>query len=486
VVRDPAGGVLADAVDAFVAELTPVVRDLAARAPGVDADRLERDVVVEAYNLACACIDADGLHTDDELWALAAAFGHRLGGDLARSRPADVRAARLVAGRRSWLDEPSTMFGLLLDADARDGTDHAAAYQRAAVAVAHAVAATDRHTSARELAAIEAWRGRLLEATARARSAAAGTAAPGLGGAGPPGPGEEALPEDPPARPPDELLAELDALVGLADVKAEVHLVAALLQVQELRRQRGLPVMEQSRHLVFTGNPGTGKTTVARLLAQIYRTLRVVERGHLVEVDRSDLVAGYIGQTATRVVEVFDAADEGVLLIDEAYALARGGERDFGREAIDTIVKLIEDRRDRIVVIMAGYTDEMDELIATNPGLRSRFPKVIHFPDYDTDELMAILAGQADRAGYLLDDDATARARAWLEAAPRDRGFGNGRAVRNLFEWAVAAHARRVVDVEDPSDLVLVTLNGADLPDPGTGPSTGSMAAAPSAPSVPS
>jgi Cdc6-like AAA superfamily ATPase len=436
-------------------------------------------VVVEAYNLACACIDADGLHTDDELWALTAAFGHRMGGDLARSRPADVRSAGLVAGRRAWLEEPSTMFGLLLDADARDGADRSGTYLRAAVAVAHAVAATDRHTSARELAAIEAWRGRLLDAVTRASStASAGDGAAAGAGTTPAGTEAEPEVEDPPARPLDELLAELDALVGLADVKAEVHLVAALLQVQELRRQRGLPVMEQSRHLVFTGNPGTGKTTVARLLAQIYRTLQVVARGHLLEVDRSDLVAGYIGQTATRVVEVFDRADEGVLLIDEAYALARGGERDFGREAIDTIVKLIEDRRDRIVVIMAGYTDEMDELIATNPGLRSRFPKVIAFPDYSTDELMEILAGQADRGGYLLDDAATARARAWLEAAPRDRGFGNGRAVRNLFEWAVAAHARRVVDVEDPSDLVLVTLTGADLPHPGTGPSTGSVAAA--------
>ncbi len=230
---------------------------------------------------------------------------------------------------------------------------------------------------------------------------------------------------DPPARPLEELLAELDELVGLQAVKAEVKLVTNLLQVQKLRRERDLPVLEQSRHLVFTGNPGTGKTTVARLLAQIYRTLGVVKRGHLVETDRAGLVAGYVGQTAPRVVAVFDSADEGVLLIDEAYSLARGGERDFGREAIDTIVKLIEDRRDRIVVIMAGYTDEMAELVATNPGIRSRFPRTIHFPDYTTDELLAIIDGMGDKGGYQLDDEARAKARAWLDAAPRDKGFGN-------------------------------------------------------------
>ena len=229
--------------------------------------------------------------------------------------------------------------------------------------------------------------------------------------------------EDPPARPIDELLAELDALVGLAGVKHEVKLVTNLLRVQRIRAERGLPVLEQSRHLIFTGNPGTGKTTVARLLAQIYRTLGVVARGHLVETDRSGLVAGYVGQTAPLVLARFDEADQGVLLIDEAYSLVRGGERDFGREAIDAIVKLIEDRRDRIVVVMAGYPDEMEELIASNPGLRSRFPKVIHFPDYTTDELLQIMDTLGEKGGYRLDPGARARARTWLDSITPGQGL---------------------------------------------------------------
>ena len=224
-------------------------------------------------------------------------------------------------------------------------------------------------------------------------------------------------------------------------------------------------MVEQSRHLVFAGNPGTGKTTVARLLAQIYRTLGVVEKGHLVETDRSDLVAGFVGQTATKVVAVFDRADQGVLLVDEAYALVRGGGNDFGREAIDTVVKLVEDRRDRLVVIMAGYPEEMDELVAANPGLRSRFPKTIVFDDYSTDDLLAIFASMGEKNGYACDDEATEKLRAWFDAQPRDHGFGNGRAARNLFEAAVARHASRVVDVEEPSDEALSTLVAADIPD---------------------
>jgi SpoVK/Ycf46/Vps4 family AAA+-type ATPase len=253
-------------------------------------------------------------------------------------------------------------------------------------------------------------------------------------------------------------------------VKQEVKLVSNLIQVQNLRRERGLAVLEQSRHLIFTGNPGTGKTTVARLLAQLYRTLGVVAKGHLVETDRAGLVAGYVGQTATKVTAVFDQADEGVLLIDEAYALVRGGAEDFGKEAIDTIVKLVEDRRERIVVIAAGYTDEMQLFVDANPGLRSRFPRTIEFPDYDTDELLQIFRSICDKAHYLADAEAVAAVRRWIDAQPRVKGFGNGRLVRNLFEASVARQAGRVVAIESPTDAELVALTAADIPAVGEGP----------------
>ena len=257
-------------------------------------------------------------------------------------------------------------------------------------------------------------------------------------------------------------------------MKHEVKLVTNLLRVQRIREERGLPTMDQSRHLIFTGNPGTGKTTVARLLAQIYRTLGVVERGHLVETDRAGLVAGYVGQTAPLVLARFDEADQGVLLIDEAYSLVRGGERDFGREAIDTIVKLIEDRRDRIVVVMAGYPDEMEELDRARTracGRASR--RSIHFPDYTTDELLAII-DIAGRQGRLpaRRRRAERRARIWLDSITRDKGFGNGRTARNLFEHAVSTQATRLAPVDAPTDEQLTVLVADDIPAPGEGPLT--------------
>jgi SpoVK/Ycf46/Vps4 family AAA+-type ATPase len=284
----------------------------------------------------------------------------------------------------------------------------------------------------------------------------------------------EVLDVPPPARGIEDLLAELDALVGLADVKREVRLVTNLLRVQQIRQERGLPVVDQSRHLIFTGNPGTGKTTVARLLAQIYRTLGVVERGHLVETDRAGLVAGFVGQTAKRVVDAFDRADQGVLLIDEAYSLARGGENDFGREAVDTVVKLVEDRRDRVVVILAGYPDEMATLVDANPGMESRFPRTILFPDYSNDELLAIVESLGLKGRYRLDDAARAAVQAWLAAQPRERGFGNGRLARNLFESAVANQASRLVALDNPTDDQLTTLTAADIPTPGVAGDAGS------------
>ncbi len=214
--------------------------------------------------------------------------------------------------------------------------------------------------------------------------------------------------------------------------------------------------------------PAPGKTTVARLLAQIYRTLGVVDRGHLVETDRSGLVAGFVGQTAPRVTERFDEADEGMLFIDEAYALARGNENDFGREAIDQIVKLMEDRRDRVVLVVAGYPDEMDAFLATNPGLRSRFPTVIEFPDYSTEEILEIVDLMGAKERYELTDEARDEFARVLDAIPRGTGFGNARAGRNLFEAAISRHASRVVRLEDPSTEQLSTLTAADI-DPEAG-----------------
>jgi hypothetical protein len=447
-------------VSDFVEGLAPEVEALGADVDGIDRARLRTDVVVEAYNLTCAFIDADGLHTDDELWALIAVFGPRIGGDLAAATPGHVREAGLVAGRRTFLDQPSTMLEVLAGADRRDAGARADRYARVGARIGHTVAALDLVPSRTELSAIESFRATVHELASAPAATPSATPTANPGGA------QEAEPAAPdePARPLAELLAELDALIGMDGVKHEVHLVTNLLRVQQIRHQRGLPVLEQSRHLIFTGNPGTGKTTVARLLAQIYRTLGVVEKGHLVESDRSALVAGFVGQTATRVVAAFDRADGGVLLVDEAYSLARGGDNDFGREAIDTLVKLVEDRRDRVVVILAGYPDEMASLVDANPGMRSRFPKTIHFPDYDDDELLAIFGTLCGSGRYSLDDDARAAVRAWLAAQPRDRGFGNGRMARNLFEAAVANQATRLADVAQPSDEQLTTLTAADVP----------------------
>jgi Cdc6-like AAA superfamily ATPase len=446
----------------FIDDMVPALTKLAATVPGIRADQVVADMTTEAWNVAAAFIDADGNHTDEELLSLLIAFAPRMDSMTSFGGPEGMRKVGLLDDRRGWLDKPSLLFDTLVQVDAKGGSGHAWAYYEGALAIAHTVSLLDGYPSRDELVAIDRFRSMLLK-----HMEAAGIRNPQSGQ-----PVRTTLPASAasesnapvqPARPLEDLLAELDGLIGLEGVKGEVKLVANLIQVQNLRKKRGLPTVEGSRHLVFTGNPGTGKTTVARLLAEIYRTLGVVDKGQLVETDRSGLVAGFVGQTATLVQKVFAEGLGGVLLIDEAYALARGGENDFGREAIDTLVKLIEDHRDEIVVVAAGYPEEMATFIDSNPGLASRFPKTIAFPDYSTDELVEIFDGMCKKATYALTPDGTDRLRAFFEAQPRDKGFGNGRLARNLFEAAVARQASRIVAVKDPSNDDLCALTADDI-----------------------
>jgi Holliday junction resolvasome RuvABC ATP-dependent DNA helicase subunit len=264
----------------------------------------------------------------------------------------------------------------------------------------------------------------------------------------------------------DELLGELERLIGLAAVKAEVRTLIDIIVVGQRRTAAGLKTPPLSRHLVFTGNPGTGKTTVARLYGRILTALGLLAKGHLVEVARVDLVAEHVGGTAVKTKAAFDKARGGVLFIDEAYALSpEDSGRDFGREAIDTLVKLMEDHRDEVVVIAAGYTGEMARFTAVNPGLRSRFGQVIEFPDYSPQELVRITEAQAAAHDYTLPDDTLAELLDYYSAMSRGPGFGNGRMARRTFEIMVAEHANRLAREAAPTAEDLTTLRPEDLPD---------------------
>ncbi|MFD6995506.1 right-handed parallel beta-helix repeat-containing protein [Streptomyces mirabilis] len=269
-----------------------------------------------------------------------------------------------------------------------------------------------------------------------------------------------------PARDSKVVLGELDGLVGLDSVKREVRALTDMIEVGRRRQQAGLKAASARRHLVFTGSPGTGKTTVARLYGEILASLGVLEKGHLVEVSRVDLVGEHIGSTAIRTQEAFDRARGGVLFIDEAYALSpEDSGRDFGREAIDTLVKLMEDHRDAVVVIVAGYTAEMERFLTVNPGVASRFSRTITFSDYVPEELLRIVEQQAEEHEYSLAPGAPEALLKYFTAIPKGPAFGNGRTARQTFEAMVERHAGRVAQLDEPSTDDLTLLYPEDLPE---------------------
>ena len=273
-------------------------------------------------------------------------------------------------------------------------------------------------------------------------------------------PAEEPVEETAPPEKIEDLLAELDGYVGLSMIKEEVRSLINMVEVYKLRQEHGLPTLDLSLHMVFSGNPGTGKTMIARLMARIYHSLGILSKGQLVEVDRSGLVAGYVGQTAIKTQKVIDKAMGGVLFIDEAYALNGKSENDFGQEAIDTLLKAMEDHRDDLVVIVAGYTELMEQFVHSNPGLESRFNRFLLFEDYNPDELMAIFRMRCKKGLYEISAEAEPLIRDYIMEENGDpETFGNGRGVRNIFENILVAQNNRLAKMDQVTreDLMLLT-----------------------------
>ena len=274
----------------------------------------------------------------------------------------------------------------------------------------------------------------------------------------------EAAEEELPVENIEDLKAELNELIGLDGIKKEVNNLINMVTVHNMRKQHGLKSVDMSLHMVFSGNPGTGKTTIARMMARIYRSLGVLLKGQLVEVDRSGLVAGYVGQTAGKTAKVIESALGGVLFIDEAYSLNSKSENDFGNEAIETLLKAMEDHREDLVVIVAGYDGLMDQFIHSNPGLESRFNRYLHFDDYTVDEMLSILEMQLKKGQYTMEDAAKAAAREYIEASNTSSiSFGNARGVRNIFEKLLVEQANRLAVEAEVTREELMCITEADV-----------------------
>ena len=263
----------------------------------------------------------------------------------------------------------------------------------------------------------------------------------------------------------EEVLKDLNGLTGMQNVKAEVQRLIATCRANKMREAQGIEAPTMSYNFVFTGNPGTGKTTVARIIAKAFRALGILDRGHLVETDRSGLVAAYAGQTALKTNKLIDSAVGGILFIDEAYQLNQGQNDTYGSEAVATLLKRMEDERGRIVVIIAGYKGDMKRFMDINPGLESRFNRVIDFPDFSTKDLATIFRQMAKKNKYTLSPDVEH----WIEpyiglsTKTRDKNFGNGRWVRNLFEKTVERQSLRIVELKDPPPEELTTIRMKDV-----------------------
>ena len=270
--------------------------------------------------------------------------------------------------------------------------------------------------------------------------------------------------ELPPPEKIEDLLAELDGYIGLDLIKDEVRSLINMVKIYKMRREHDLPTADLSLHMVFSGNPGTGKTMIARLMSRIYHSLGILSKGQLVEVDRSGLVAGYVGQTAIKTRKVIEKALGGVLFIDEAYALNGKSENDFGQEAIDTILKAMEDHRDDLVVIVAGYTELMDDFVHSNPGLESRFNRFMFFPDYTVEEMMGIFDMRCKSSCYELAEDAYPLVRDYIAEESADQeSFGNGRGVRNIFENIIVAQNNRLAKQETVTREDLMRITADDI-----------------------
>lgn len=431
-----------------VGVLTVVGAATSAADHGVHLDGdVRAEALEDAAGVVAAVIAADKSISDREAVAWEAAFGTPAGAALDRARAGPAVST-------------SPLLAALVSHDSAHGSAEAWLYYIALTELAFAAVGLRDVASAELLTSVQEMCRGLLAVLDEA----------GLPRPGRPGSAAVAAPTITPAtataQPLDELMAELDALTGLAEVKEEVKVLTQVLRIRRLRAEAHLPVAEMSHHLVFVGNPGTGKTTVARIIAGVYRALGVVAKGQLVETDRSGLVAGYVGQTAIRTADAVRSALGGVLLIDEAYALNEGGQSDFGQEAIDELVKAMEDHRGEFAVIVAGYPVEMSDFLDANPGLRSRFPKTISFPDYSTDELVGIFRQLGAKSSYNPDAAAVAAVQSWFEGCPRTKGFGNARVARNLFEDAQRRQAWRLRDVDHPNTEQLTTLTAEDIPTP--------------------